>query len=472
MKQVIFISGFVFLAAFFGLTDFHVRAAPVPAEQKSGSQELLSHLKEIPVSIHCESADVALLLRGLARQAGINIYVPEDLKQTISLDFEEVTLYDLFRTIMKAKGLSYEAREGVVYISKAGTGPEEKGTFVARRIEVVVGDAQDYVELLTPLLSPAGRIRTTTLYQNTNQVDTSTGFSVNNAKKYLVVMDREEIVARIRQLVRRLNRSIRQVYIQARIVMINKDAKEELGINWNVEERGGKLSRAIDDLRADGDNQGVWDTVKNTASMNLQASDTLTIGIVKSALNIDAEIKMLQDKNRAKVLSAPRIMVLDGESAVIKQGQEVPFVTTNRFGESNVEFKEAILSLNVVPTILPSGYIVLQVAITNDSVSRQILANNYPLLNKQAMSTSLFLEDGVTVVIGGIKINTDTDGELRVPYLSRIPIVGRAFRRTNYQKEAMELLVFLTPRVVAMESPALSAGANTTAEADTGRAAE
>ncbi|HFC47016.1 MAG TPA: hypothetical protein ENJ63_03955, partial [Dissulfuribacter thermophilus] len=257
-------------------------------------------------------------------------------------------------------------------------------------------------------------------------------------------------VLKILDLVKRINHAIRQIYIQARIVMINKEAKEELGIAWSFEERGGKLSNVIDDLRKSGDNQALWDLVKNSGAFNLNASSTLTLGIVKDALKIDAEIKALQDRNLAKVLSAPRVMVLDGESAIIKQGQEVPYVTTNRFGESNVEFKEAILSLNVVPTILPNDYIVLQVSITNDSVSHQVLANNYPLLNKQAMSTSLFLRDGVTVVIGGIQVKNDSNGELRVPILSNIPLIGRVFRHTIKQNDNMELLVFLTPRVVQM----------------------
>ena len=441
------------LLVLLGLSRAPGRSAPPPGGAGKGAKEAVeARLKKVPVSIRCERADVALLLRGIGRQAGINIYVPEDLKETITLDFEDVTLLDLFNTILTAKGLDYEVRDGVLYIRRAGDGLARKANLVARRIEIVVGDAEDYVELLTPLLSPVGRIRTTTLYQNTNQVDTGGGFNLANAKKYLIVMDRKEIVDQIIRMVKRINRSIRQVYIQARIVMISKDAKEELGIDWGLEERGGPLKDVIKEMRAGGDSEGLWDTVKNTAAFNLKADSTLTLGIVRNALNLNAELKALQDRNRAKVLSAPRIMVLDGEAAVIKQGQEVPYVTTNRYGESNVEFKEAILSLSVIPTVLPSGYIVLQVSITNDSVSRQIIAGNYPLLNKQAMSTSLFLKDGVTVVIGGIKVHSNTEGELKVPVLGSIPLVGRAFKRTSREKDKMELLVFLTPHVVSMKA--------------------
>lgn len=412
--------------------------------------EFIEKLKAVPVTIHCRDAEIGLLLRGIAKQAGINIYVPEDVKGKITLDFEDVTLYDLFATIVSSQGLRYEERNGIVFISRGAAGMMSYKNLTARRIEIIIGDAQDYVDILTPLLSPMGRIRTTTISQNTNDVDTDSETNLNNIKKYLIVMDTPDRVLKILDLVKRINHAIRQIYIQARIVMINKEAKEELGIAWSFEERGGKLSNVIDDLRKSGDNQALWDLVKNSGAFNLNASSTLTLGIVKDALKIDAEIKALQDRNLAKVLSAPRVMVLDGESAIIKQGQEVPYVTTNRFGESNVEFKEAILSLNVVPTILPNDYIVLQVSITNDSVSHQVLANNYPLLNKQAMSTSLFLRDGVTVVIGGIQVKNDSNGELRVPILSNIPLIGRVFRHTVKQNDNMELLVFLTPRVVQM----------------------
>ena len=417
-------------------------------EMKTGP-EFLERLKAVPVAIHCSDADINLLLRGIARQAGINIYVPEDVEGKITLDFEDVTLYDLFTTIVTSRGLSYHEKDGIVFIEKGKMRGTSFKDLTARRIEIIIGDAQDYVDILTPLLGPMGRIRTTTALQTTTST-IGTDSSIANTKKYLIVMDTPDRVLKIMELVKRINHAIRQIYIQARIVMVNKAAKEELGISWDFEERAGELSRVIGDLRQAVDNQALWDLVKNQGAYNLSSSSTLTLGIVKDALKIDAEIRALQDRNLAKVLSAPRVMVLDGESAIIKQGQEVPYVTTNRYGESNVEFKEAILSLSVMPTILPNNYIILQISITNDSVSRQVLANNYPLLNKQAMSTSLFLKNGVTVVIGGIQVKNDTKGELRVPILSAIPFIGRVFRHTIKQEDDMELLVFLTPRVLRM----------------------
>ncbi len=417
--------------ALMALFIFYVNGAAAKERAGITEDEFVSRLKNTPVSIQCEAVDVGLLLRGIARQAGVNIYVPDNLKETITLDFQDVTLYDVFQTILKAKGLTYRFENSVVYIQPTGEKEKGSGRFVARRLEIIVGDAEDYVELLTPLLSSKGRIRSAKVTA-TNQNQADTGYSLSNTKKYIIVMDEEEIVDRIESMVKKLNRSIGQIYIDARIVAVNKGVIKKLGINWNYQGSGrdtsvsGEFTPALDGVAA------------------------FTVGIVRSSFQIDAEIRALQSRDQAKVLSAPKILVLDGESAVIKQGQEVPYVTTNRFGETNVEFKEATLSLSVTPTILPNGYIVLHVAITNDSVNKETLANNYPLLNKESMATSLFLKDGVTVVIGGIQVKSSFGGDVSVPILSKIPVVGRVFHQTTKERDDMELLVFLTPKVLSM----------------------
>ncbi len=420
-------------------------AAPVTEE------EFISRLKEIPVSIQCEEVDVGLLLRGIARQAGVNIYIPDDLKQTITLDFRDVSLYDVFETILKAKGLKYRLDHSVVFISPSGA-KEGTGRYVARRIEIVVGDADDYVELFSQLLSPKGRIRTSQVENTSNQSVNigDTGYSLSNTKKYILVMDEEPIVRRIEEMVRELNHSIGQIYIDARIVAIKRGASQALGINWNVEERAGRLSDVIDELRKEGQNAALWGMVKNSASMNILSANQFTVGIVHDALKIDAEIRALETRKLAKVLSTPRLMVLDGESAVIRQGEEVPYSTTNVNGATNVQFREATLSLSVTPTILPNGYIVLHVAITNDSVSDEQVGNEFPILNRESMATSLFLKDGLTVVIGGIQVNRVLDTHWGVPILSHLPLLGRLFRQSLAGHDDEELLVFLTPKVLSM----------------------
>lgn len=431
------------LAVFFAGVAFSGGAAV-------SDEEFISRLKAIPVSIQCEAVDVALLLRGIARQAGVNIYIPDDLKDTVTLDFQDVTLYDVFETILKAKGLKYRIDHSVIFITRSGQ-EEGTGRYVARRIEIVVGDADDYVELLTPLLSSKGRIRTAQSTTNQNNTVSDEAYTLTNTKKYIIVMDEEPIVRRIEEMVKQLNHSIGQIYIDAKIVAIKTGASRALGINWSMEERAGELSKVIEDLRKEGDNQALWDLVKNSASMDILASNQFLVGIVHDALKIDMEIRALETKKLAKVLSTPRLLVLDGESAVIKQGEEVPYVTSSRDGYySNVQFREATLSLSVTPTILPNGYIVLHVAITNDSVSEQTVGEDFPLLNKESMATSLFLKDGVTAVIGGIQVQRELDSDASVPLLSRLPLVGGLFRQDLKGKDAAELLVFLTPRVISM----------------------
>ena len=178
------------------------------------------------------------------------------------------------------------------------------------------------------------------------------------------------------------------------------------------------------------------------------------IGVIRDNLNLSIELQALQEKSLLKILSAPRIMVLDGEEAEIKQGKQVPYVVQS--GDMiSTSFQEANLSLKVSPQILRQNYIILDVAVNNDSVDlASIGTTGEPMINTQEITTTLFLENSVTVVIGGILLETNENDRSSVPGLSSIPLLGNLFKNTKKRDDRSELLVFLTPTIVNMQTAA------------------
>jgi len=157
----------------------------------------------------------------------------------------------------------------------------------------------------------------------------------------------------------------------------------------------------------------------------------------------------MQSDSLLEILSSPSVLVLDGKEAEIKQGKEIPYVTQTS-NTINTSFREANLGLKVKPTVLQDGYIVLDVAVTNDSVDQTSTSTSGLLINKQAITTNLLLEDKVTVVIGGIVQQNKSNQNSKVPGLGDIPLFGNLFKNSNKLNDQTELMVFITPRIVNM----------------------
>ncbi|MDA8164696.1 MAG: hypothetical protein M0017_06670 [Desulfobacteraceae bacterium] len=380
--------------------------------------DLVDRLKEHQSFLRGENLPVSMILQAMARQAGINIFVADNIQDTITLNVGNLTLYDVFQLIMEAKGLHYSERNKVLFVEKTADYSQTPKDLMTVRLCTEYGSAGDYLDQLKPLLGSTGRIM------------------VADRGNCLLVQERKETIDRIEQMLAELDRPIPQVHIEARIVTVTDEAIRRLGINWsatNTSQSGAGLKSAVADLSVD-----------HTSS--------LAVGFIRDNLNLGVELQALQQKHMARILSAPRVLVLDGKEAEIKKGQEVPFVTQTST-TINTTFREANLSLKVTPKILRDDFISLKVVVTNDNVVQPTTPGGEPLINTQEITTSLLLEDNVTVVIGGILAETNDNQHGGVPGLARVPLLGHLFRNSQKQAERSELLVFITPTTMTMRAP-------------------
>lgn len=386
------------------------------AETASGD-DLLKKLSTKSTTIRSKQLQVDLLLQAIGRKGKVNVLVKEGIDDTISLELENIKLDDLFRLIMETKELRYYESNGALIVEKASDFIEKQRDVVTVRLCPTFGNAEGHQEELTVLLSSNGSLNAT---------------SDGNC---LVVHDHQENVLNIKKLLADLDKPIPQVHIKARIVTMDKSTSRQLGIKWGYT------------------NQSVFSDGTLSASTDLSVAEPTTdivFGFIRDMYTLDLELSALQEKNKLHLLSEPLVVVVDGQEAEIKQGQEVPFDSGTQENRSTT-FREAVLSLKVIPKILHNDYIKLDVRVTNDSVDEMSTGDGQPLLNRQEIKTNLFLENGVTVVIGGIltKGNGETKGG--VPILSDIPILGGLFRNSDKLNSKTELLVFLTPTILTKQ---------------------
>jgi len=392
-------------------------AQPAPENEAP----LLDVLKNYPASLRTENLQVSLLLRGMGRQAGINILVADNITDTINLDVEKLNLYEAFQVIMDAKQLRYYQKNNVIFVEKKADFQGQNRDLASERLCTKFGNAAAYVDQLKPLLGQNGSI------------------TVTNRGNCLVIQDRAGNIPRLRDMLIELDQPIPQVHIEARIVSISNEAKKQLGIIWgyNNYRDAAALADKINPITT------------SAVLPALEPTTSLAFGFIRQNVNLNLELQAMQTDSLLEILSSPSVLVLDGKEAEIKQGKEVPYVTSTTT-TVNTSFREANLGLKVKPTVLQDGYVILDVEVTNDSVDQTTSGASGLLINKQAITTNLFLEDKVTVVIGGIVQQNKSNQNSKVPGLGDIPLLGYLFKNSNKRDEQTELMVFITPRIVSM----------------------
>ena len=268
---------------------------------------------------------------------------------------------------------------------------------------------------------------------------------------------------------------LRQVSIEAKIVQVQDDFVRNIGVQWGgvtYNSVGGYSSALMagtnPGTNASGARNITWGypsaipftnsdgTVIQSAALNYPASvagPTFGLIIGGSAAVLEAQLQALETNNTGKIISSPKITTMDNVKATIKQGQEIPYVTIDKDGNRSITFKEAVLKLEVKPKITPDGTISMEIKATNDSAdyATGALLGGNPPINKNEVESKIVVQDGDTIVIGGILNTSDQRNEAGVPWLMKIPVLGWLFKTEGVTKQRKQLMVFITPKIISKE---------------------
>jgi len=192
----------------------------------------------------------------------------------------------------------------------------------------------------------------------------------------------------------------------------------------------------------------------NRYNVNLPVSNpagTFALGILGNNFIVDLELSAAQAETQANIISSPRVVTANQKEASIEQGVEIPYQQSASSGATTIQFKKAVLSLKVTPQITPDNRIIMDLDVRDDSVGTVVVASggvNVPSINTREIATQVLVNDGQTVVLGGILETTQLEDDTKVPYLGDIPILGHLFKNTSHQDNKDELMIFITPKIV------------------------
>jgi len=243
--------------------------------------------------------------------------------------------------------------------------------------------------------------------------------------------------------------------IEARMVTVSDSVGEELGIKWGMTATGGSSSTSGSLAGAEAANSGSAGNLEDRLNVNLPvtgAAGTIAFQVAKLADGqiLDLELSALEKENRAEIIASPRITTANQQTAYIEQGAEIPYVESASSGATSVSFKKAVLSLRVTPQITPDNKVILDLVITQDSKGEIIPTGTGTAvsIDTQEIGTQVLVENGETLVLGGIYQQRITNSVSKVPVLGDIPYLGYLFRTTIEESAKSELLIFVTPRIV------------------------
>lgn len=426
-----------------------------------------------PVSLSFQDIDVRAALQILAEHAGLNLVVTEAVKGSVSLNLRAVAWSEALDLIVQVKGLWARRTESVLWVTtieemqakerqalEAARRQAESEPLQFRAFQLRYARAEDLSRSLVgqssssaasnswstaggSALSPA-----TLALGGSARALTPRGQVLFDARtNQLFVTDVPSRLEEIQRLVERIDIPVRQVLIEARIVEADDTFGRALGVKLGLNPpMGGAPSSSAPLL-------GV-DLPASTGPLGGASAATSSFSLLGSAATrwLSVELSALETQGKGRIVAHPRLITTDQKKALIEQGEELPYQAATSSGATNVQFRKANLKLEVIPMITPEGHVMLEVDVNKDSVGRSTVAGF--AIDTKHIRTEVLVENGGTVVIGGIYTQSEKDGANQVPLLADMPVLGPLFQNRQRQLSKTELLVFLTPRVLSTPAKA------------------
>jgi type IV pilus assembly protein PilQ len=426
------------------------------------------------LTLNFQDIETRAVLQLLAEVSGLNIVVSDTVAGNVTLRLQNVPWDQALDIVLRTKGLDMRQQDNVVIVAPA----EEIANRERRELE-----AHKQIQELAPLRSEFVQVNYAKASELAKLIQSGTGknsllsergsVSIDERTNTLLVQDTSEKLTEIRRLVRTLDIPVRQVLIEARIVVVNDDFSRELGVRMgatSVSENGDDgiisvsgsaegndtiVGSALDNIRNNGNKFPVTlPSLDDRLNVNVPIATPagkLALSILDSDYLVDLELSALQAEGRGQIKSTPRVITANQKEATIKQGVEIPYQQASSSGATTTQFKEAVLSLKVIPQITPDDRIIMDLEVSSDSVGEQVPSATggfVPSIDTRQIITQVLVNNGETVVLGGIHETEQRETYTKVPLLGDIPGLGKLFSSTQKENNKSELLIFVTPRIL------------------------
>ncbi|MDH0097682.1 type IV pilus secretin PilQ [Pseudomonas sp. GD04158] len=414
------------------------------------------------LSLNFQDIDVRSVLQLIADFTDLNLVASDTVAGNITLRLQNVPWDQALDLVLKTKGLDKRKVGNVLLVAPADE-------IAARERQEL--ESQKQIAELAPLrreliqVNYAKASDIATLFQSVANIEEGGSergsVTVDDRTNSIIAYQTQERLDELRRIVAQLDIPVRQVMIEARIVEANVDYEKALGVRWGGTKvfGGGKwVGYGNDDNGDESGNSG------DEASGNFPFVDLgvtgrtsgIGIGFVTDNTILDLELSAMEKTGNGEIVSQPKVVTADKETAKILKGTEVPYQESSSSGATTVSFKEAALALEVTPQITPDNRIIIEVKVNKDEPDYTNAVLGVPPIKKNEVNAKVLVSDGETIVIGGVYSNTQSKAVDKVPFLGDLPYLGRVFRRDVVTDQKSELLIFLTPRILNTQAIAVN----------------
>ena len=438
------------------------------------------------ISLDFQDIEVRRVLQLLADFTGINMVAADTVQGNITLRLKDVPWDQALDIVLKTKNLDKRRNGNVIWIAPVSElikAEEEEAKAIAQSVKLAplqteyirlsYAKAADIAKLITQGKNSSNNNNSSGMANNDTLVDGLLSprgtLSTDPRTNTVIINDTSQKIDQIRKMVDLLDVSVKQVMIEARIVSASTDFSKEMGVKWGVLSQGVTNNR---NLLVGGSDTTLWNlrepekdselggykyTIERPDNLNVDlgavtpGASRIAFGLISlSDFMLDLELSAVQADGYGEVISTPKVMTADKQTAKIEAGTQIPYASSSGAGATAVpktEFINATLSLDVTPSITPEGKVMMKLNITKDSPGPATPTGQLTI-NKNAIDTNVLVDNGETVVLGGIFEETSNNSQTKVPFLGDIPYLGKLFRRDSKTENKRELLIFVTPRIV------------------------
>lgn len=414
-----------------------------------------------PISLNFQDIPVRTVLQLIADFNNLNLVTTDSVSGNITLRLDGVPWEQALDIILKVRGLDKRLDNNILLVAPA----EEIAAREKQQLESrnqVADLAPLYTEYLQINYAKASEVAALLSSESTKLLSAKGAVSVDERTNVLVVKDTADVISNIKRMLDILDIPVKQVVIEARMVTIDDGFDEALGVRWGVTKNdghGNSTSGSIEGNDGSGNNNGgstiTRPGVDDRLNVNLpvtNAAGTLAFQVARLANGtlLDLELSALEKESKAEIIASPRVTTANQKPALIEQGTEIPYVESSSSGATSVTFKKAVLSLKVTPQITPDNRVILDLTVTQDTKGETVPTGTGDAvsINAQSITTQVLVNNGETLVLGGIYQQTITNDVTKVPLLGDIPGLGVLFRKTTSANKKRELLIFVTPKIV------------------------
>ena len=392
-----------------------------------------------PLTLRLQGVPVRGVLQQIADFAGLNLVAGDDVAGDMTLRLADVPWDEALDIVLATNGLGKRRTGNVLLVAPAETLAERD------RLDA---ETRRTLAALAPLQTRFVRVR----YADAGALAALVGDSalalsergralVDERTNSLILTDTADNLEAVERMIGRLDIPVRQVQIEARIVNANSNFSEQMGIRWGVQLLSNGNAQGEDAAQA-------ADATRHSAGAAVADGAAVVSARVSSpALWLDVELSASVDAGEAEIVARPKVVTTDKQPATIETGVEIPYQQATKSGATSIAFKDAVLQLLVTPRITPNGRIVMDLEVKQDTVGR--IYHGVPSINTTRIVTQVLVDDGATLVLGGIFQTDRHHAVTRTPLLGNLPFIGRAFRRTTERDDKQELFIFITPAIVA-----------------------